>query len=163
MKTLEDVTAIAKRQLAQFGRLHPTIVIEGTRASETAPLPDAPEAIKLSLLEGLGFTLAAERRIGDLVQLFLVSEGWVSRNAAPHPALQPRHDPERIETVMACSYQVNDDAQQMALYSLIRDESGELTELRALPLASTGTAESPPLEAIARGFKRGEAVGLSGR
>ena len=50
--------------MAKYGRLEPNLVIEGSTGSETVPLPDLPEPAKLSVLEALGYTLAAEDRIG---------------------------------------------------------------------------------------------------
>lgn len=56
----------------------PAFDVEGTGGSEAVLLPDLPEAIKLSVLEGLGYTLAVEDRVGELAQVFLVAEGWRS-------------------------------------------------------------------------------------
>ena len=155
MKTLDDVMTAAKHQLTRFGRLPPTILIDGTAASETAPLPQVDEALKLSVLEALGFTVAKENRVGKLLQLFLVAEGWRSRRNGPHKALRPEYDPDRVECVMVFCYQAEPEARQMALYDLVRNAAGEPTALALVAQPQSDAVESPPLEAVLRGFKRG--------
>src|SRR5262245_64359383 len=115
MKKLEDVIALVKRLLAKHGGLDPILLIEGTTGTETKPLPDADEAIKLALMEALGFVLAREDRIGELRQFFLVAEGWRSHQPYHHGLLmtQPRHDPDRVEVVMVSRYREPEGSKEM--------------------------------------------------
>lgn len=154
MKTIDEVVITAKEQLTRFGRLLPTILIEGTNGNEAIPLPDLAEPQKLSVLEALGFTYARENRVGKLVQLFLVAEAWRSTRNGPHPSLKPQHDPKRVECVMVSHYRIEPEARRMSVYDIVRNDAGELIELTALP--NQGHAvESPPLDAMILGFKRG--------
>ncbi len=157
MLTKDNVVAAVKHKIAKFGGITPTIMIEGTDGSEFSPLPQLPEALKLSVLEALGFTLATENRIGELVQLFLVAEAWRSSRNGAHPALRPQHDPNHVECVMVFHYRVASETRRMVVYDIVRNEAGELTELKPLDQlqAETSAAESPPLDALLRGFKRG--------
>ncbi len=157
MKTIDEIMTAAKQQLARYGRLMPTILVEGTGGSEAFPLPDLTEELKLSLLDALGDTLAREDRVGELLQLFLVAEAWRSARNGAHPALRPQHDPQRVECVMAFHYRVASETRRMVVYDIVRNEAGELTELKPLDQlqAETSAAESPPLDALLRGFKRG--------
>src|SRR5689334_11891201 len=101
MKTLEEVVAFTKHLLTKYGQLDPTLLIEGTAGGVARPFPDAEEPVKLALCGALGFTLAREGTIGELGQVFLLSEGW--RSHAPYApgvkATQPKHDPHRVEVV----------------------------------------------------------------
>ncbi len=158
MKTLNDVVIYAKRLLTKQGGFDPILLIEGTTGSDERPLPELPEAVKLSLLEALGFAIARENRIGDLLQLFLVSEGWGSK--APYTpgiaATQPKHDPNRVEVLMVAHYDVSAGRKAMTLYEQVRNDAGELIELTALSDPGKGAlVESRPLEAVIRGFQRG--------
>jgi hypothetical protein len=166
MITIEDVVSVAKRLLAKHGGLAPTLLIEGTAGSGAFPLPDADEAIKLSLLEALGFTLAREGRIGELRQIFLVAEGW--RSHRPYvpglPATQPKHAPDRADVLMVSHYREPEGTTAIVLYDLVRDVSGEPAALaaRARPGDETRVVASPPLEVIVRGFRRGRAGATGG-
>jgi hypothetical protein len=159
MKTIEDVVSLAKQLLTKHGGLEPILLIEGTAGSGAFPLPDADEAIKLALLEALGFTLAREGRIGELRQLFLVAEGWRSRQPSRRglPATQPQHAPDRVDVVMVSHHREPEGTGTMALYDLIRNARGEPTALEAVAQPGDGTrvVASPPLAAIVRGFRRG--------
>jgi hypothetical protein len=162
MQSLEDVITLAKRLILKGGGLEPTLLIEGTRGAETVPLPDAPETIKLPLLEAVGFTFARDDRIGLPVQLFLIAEGW--RSSTPYvPGLaptQPMHDPARIEVLMIYRQRLPDGSKQMVLYDIVRDRGGELRELRAVttPDDRPALVASPSMEALTRGFERGRAA-----
>src|SRR5689334_9633538 len=118
MKKMDDVVTFTKNLLAKYGRLEPTILLEGTAGGDARPLPDAPEPIKLALLEAIGYSLADTRAIGELTQLFLIAEGWAS--SAPYqpgvPATQPKHDPNRIEVVMIFRYDAGTGDKQMRVY-----------------------------------------------
>ncbi len=153
INTPDDVVDYAKKHLTKYGQLSPTLLIYGSTGNEVAPLPDLAEEMKLSLLEAFGYTLASEQRIGQLDRLFLLAEGWRSTRNGPHASLRPQHDPDRIESLMVFCYQAADDSRRMVLYDQVRDQRGELVELKALPEAEN--VESPPLDAFIRGFKRG--------
>lgn len=158
MLTLDKIISGAKHKIARFGGLEPTIFVEGTNNLEIAPLPDLSESLKHAVLEALGFTLAKENRVGELVQLFLVSEGWRVRrraNEGYRGALQPKHAPDRIECVMVFRYQVRPETRRMILYDIVRNNAGELTELRPVTTPSGERVESPTLDALLRGFQRG--------
>ncbi len=155
MNTLDDIVRAAKRQLAKDGSLQPTILIEGTSGSQALPLPELAEALKLSVLEALGYTYAQEHRIGELQQLFLIAEGWRSKRTGSHSALQPQFDPDRVECVMVFHYLAAPETRRMILYDLIRNQRGEVAELKAHPLPQNETVESPTLDALMRGFTRG--------
>ncbi len=159
MKTLEDVIVYAKRLLTKHGGLDPTLLIEGTTGSDTRPLPELPEAAKLSLLEALGFTIASENHVGDLQHLFLVSEGW--RSSAPYtPGVAmtlPKYAPDRVSVLLVAHYDLQGGRKQLMVYDLIRNAASELIELKAVSTSGDGMelVESKPLEAIIRGFQRG--------
>lgn len=133
---MNDIVLIAKKMLTAHGRLEPKLVIEGSTELETVPLPDLPEQAKLSVLEALGYTLASEGKIGHLEQIFLVAEGWRGTRNGPHAALRPQHDPNRVESLMVFHYQAKDDSRQMTIYDMVRNERGELIELKALPTSN---------------------------
>ena len=162
MQTLDDIIRVAKQLLTRYGRLPPMLVLDGTTGSDAVPLPDAPEPIKRSLLEGLGYTLATEQRLGGLVQLFLVVEGWGSTHNGHHPALRPQHAPDRVDVVMIFHDHLARQATQMVLYEQVRDANGRLTELKRIDREGD-TSVSPPLAAIVRGFRRGSGRDVEGR
>ncbi len=118
--------------MTKHGRMDPKFLIEGSAGSEAAPLPDLPEVAKLSVLEALDYTLAAENRIGRLEQLFLVAEGWRSGRDGPHVSLRPQHDPDRVEGMMVFHYQAEPETRRMILYDIVRDNAGELAEFKSV-------------------------------
>ncbi len=82
MKSLLDTVGITKNHLTKHGRIPPTIVIEGTRGEDTRLQPHVAEHLKLSILEALGYTMAKDNAVGELVQLFLVAAGRILPEAA---------------------------------------------------------------------------------
>jgi hypothetical protein len=72
---MHEIVQLMKRMITRDGGLEPTILIEGSKGAETRPLPDLPAQAKRALLEAVGYTLAVEDRIGDLVHLSFVAEG----------------------------------------------------------------------------------------
>lgn len=124
---LADLAALAKRALLRDRVLRPTLIVQGTAGVETAPLPYLPEPIKLSLLEGLGCTIAADNRVGDLVHVAFLCEGWRSnRQGGELAALRPEHDPDRVEVVLVTRYDAADRTLRLVFYDILRDAGGAL-------------------------------------
>jgi hypothetical protein len=74
MQSPRSVVRFAKQLITRDDFLDPVLLVEGTKDRVSRAYPDAPEQDKALLLEALGFTIAAEDQVGDLVQVFLVRE-----------------------------------------------------------------------------------------
>jgi hypothetical protein len=101
----------------------------------------------------LGQQFAREDRHGELKQLSMVSEAWMSLpKGGKLPAYRPSQDPDRTEVLIITQLTVATRACQMAIYRMVRDQAGTLATLETIGLPGAVTAESPLLEAFLEGY-----------
>jgi hypothetical protein len=110
-----------------------------------------------------GFAFAQSREVGELKQVFFISEAWMSiAELDKPPAVRPSQDPERIEVIMVSNLAVQEAPtrveSRMAILEMIRDAEGRLTDLNALGLAeesAEGHVENSLLDAFVVGYLAG--------
>src|SRR3954447_3672036 len=146
MTALSDIVKLAKKELTREGYLEPRIFLEGSKNSEIRPYPDLPEELKFELFEAVGYTIATENKLGDLLRIFTVSEAWVGKNID----VRPKDDPERYEAIFIFQYSLTVDTTYVAVYRTVRDKNDSLIELREgdIPNNEIGRALSPAIDAL---------------
>jgi hypothetical protein len=103
-------------------------------------------------------TLAKSGQVGDLEQVFMVSEAWMSQAAADQtPFVPPSQDPNRKEVLIVSNVQVKERETRMVIFEMIRDDAGELADLKEFEALRDERADaySPLLDAFVRGFRIG--------
>lgn len=158
--TLEDVTQLAKEIALESGVHVPTLIVEGSGPSVIAQLPDMPDTHegRLQLMHAAGFALGASSEVGELEQVFFISEAWVSvmRKGRP-PVLPPSADPERKEVLIISNLKVEGHQTDMAIFEMVREDEQlvALEPYEADHEAQAHTVEMPLLDAFVAGFSKG--------
>lgn len=157
--TLQEVTRLAQEVILREGAQLPTVIAEGseqTAITQIAYLAGTHEERAQQLFVA-GFMLAQSRLVGRLEQVFLIAEGWMSQaEEGKPPEYPPSRDPRRKEILFISSLKVRGRESGLALFEMLRDGQGQLTELREYqPSADQVTVESPLLAAFVAGFYAG--------
>jgi hypothetical protein len=104
----------------------------------------------------LGQAAAKSGRVGQLQQVFMVSEGWMSVASKEEPAkMTPSQDPDRKEVLIISGMQMKAGKKQLRLFEMLRDDEQQVTSLEEfLPEAEKEeTVEIPLVEAFIEGFQ----------
>ncbi len=163
--TLETLALIAREVTLKQGSHLPMIVVQGKDGSMIAELEDMPSTheARAQLLYSLGFNLGQERKFGQLKQVFMTTEAWLSMGSkdAP-PVMPPSQDPNRKEVLIISSFKLEDRSAGILMYEMIREDE-KLVDLKELHPVSEGEgiAHNPLLEAFAAGYIRGSEVPLN--
>ena len=159
--TLEEVVRIAKEVALEHGGHVPTLIAEGNKRAfggQIANLPETHED-RVRWMLSAGYALAQSGEVGDLRQVFFISEGWmvVGDEGAPL-ASRPSLDPKRKEVLVISNLSTREQESQLVIFEMVRDVEGQLAELRDIQLPDEneeGHAETPLLDAFVDGFRMG--------
>jgi hypothetical protein len=156
----EDVIRRAKEMTLRFGEHIPTLVVEGSKDTLTAPLHQVPgtHEARAQLLYAVGFMLGQRGELGALRQVTFICEAWMSQAAADE-AVQgpPSLAPDRIEVLCISRMQAEEQARAVVLWEMVRDHEGHLAALEAVerPGGEDSRLATPLLDAFAAGFQAG--------
>ncbi len=139
----------------------PTLIAEGSKRAfggQIGDLPDTHEE-RVEWMLSAGYALAQSGKIGDLQQVFFISEGWMSVAQEGQPLQsRPSQDPHRKEVLFISNRIFRTHQTRLAILEMVRDAEGWLTELSEIDLRdelNEGEAESPLLDAFIDGFRLG--------
>src|SRR5688572_21053538 len=78
--TFDEVVTQAKATILKDNYHSPILILEGNRTSLVHLISDMPETHgeRLALMSVLGSSIAKSGRAGQLLQVFSVTEGWLS-------------------------------------------------------------------------------------
>ena len=106
-----------------------------------------------------GYALAQSGEVGDLRQVFFISEGWmIVGEEGKLPASRPSEDPRRKEVLVISNLSTREQESRLVIFEMVRDVEGQLAELRDIQLPGEneeGHAETPLLDAFVDGFRMG--------
>ena len=161
--TIEEVVSIAQEVLLEHGNHVPTIIVEGEKGpviNQLVPFPETHEGRRERLFIA-GLMLAQSGRVGNLKQVFFISEGWMSlADETGPPQAPPSQDPDRIEVLQITLLEIEANHTDLVLFEMVRDAEEKLIELKPLEqpgVEEGGDVESPLLAAFVDGFGRGRA------
>ena len=119
---LQDVLALAKDLLLEVGEVRPMLIVLGSKAGTRIPLEQIPEnrAQKAKQMLGLGYAVGRDPKLGELRELFILFEGWMSLGASPTPAVMPADDPNRREVLVISRYQHHPPTTTMIVFRIHR-------------------------------------------
>lgn len=156
--TFDAVRQEAIDRLLQTGQHPPLVIAEGKLDGLVLEIPEmgSTHEERMKQMAITGFAMAHHGNIGDLRQVFFISEAWMGKAVGDVPFIPPSQDPQRIEVLSIANRTVVQPHTHLLLLEMRRDSSGHLTEVRHLH--ETGdkdgfSAESPLLEAFVFGFQ----------
>ncbi len=154
----EDVVHRAQEILRRDGHHVPILIVEGSRGRIISPVPEMPRghAERVKVMEGLGRAAAGTGGVGELRQVFMIAEGWMS---APEPgrSLQypPSDDPNRKEVLLISGLEPKGGRKRLKLFEIVRGEQGRVIGLQEV--VGGGDAEwdvqVPLLQAFSHAFQ----------
>jgi hypothetical protein len=156
----EDIVRVAKEMVLRDGYHIPILIVDGSRQPaflQITDMADTHEA-RARQMFAAGVRVARDGRMGRLRHVYFVTEAWLSVATDDQPPyLPPSQDPKRAEVLVVSGYARSTRKARMSLFEMIRDQAGELRELRDFKAAQGGEeeVESPLLAAFVRGFIRG--------
>lgn len=147
--TMTDVSQEAREVLLREGQHLPTVIVEGFHRRVVMRLVGVPPTHpqRLAQMFAAGYQLAERGDLGGLRQVFHISEAWLSR-AEPGEALElpPSQDPQRHEVLVISQLDIIHRQVQLAAFEMLRDATGQLSELRVSDMGDTeGRPEDAPL------------------
>jgi hypothetical protein len=157
--TLERVAQVARETALRDGGHAPMVIAEGSvnaTAVEIGALGDSHE-IRMAQMRVAGYVLGRQANIGKLLQVFFISEGWMSvASKGRLPATKPSEDPNRVEILLINHILLETNATQIVAYEMIRANDDKLVGLRKLPDMERegGQAQNFLLNAFIDEYKR---------
>jgi hypothetical protein len=125
---------------------HPPILIAQGSIGAVIGFPQQLPATadeRLKWMWGSGFENASDPRLGNLEEIFFVGEGWMSEvRDGKMPESSPSKDPQRKEILMVSSLKVGSQMANLAIYEMVRDELGNLTDLVEIEMDAEEGARS---------------------
>jgi len=158
--SIQQIASLAKEVALRDGRHVPTLIAEGSRREVLIQFTKFGNTFeeRQKQLTYTGYILAQDARLGLLRQAFFIGEGWmVGSEENKSPNVPPSQHPKRKEVLTVSGLTVASHQVGMVVYEMIRDDTGQLTELKTFASSSdeSVSAQSPLLEALVLGYAMG--------
>ena len=139
------------------GHHAPTLIIDGSARPVIVQIDGLAPTFegRIQQMFVAGQALACDGDAGRLRNVYFVSEAWLSQaQGGKLPEVPPSQDPQRKEVLIVDGVEAKSHRARVAIYEMVRDEQGNLREIREiiLPDDSTTSSDSPLLEAFLTGF-----------
>lgn len=165
--TLDQVIQQARDIILEHGEHPPLLIMTGSKQNVLGPISNIASTHegRVQQLFQMGFELGLTRSVGELKQIFFISESWLSKGQDDkQPTIPPSTDPNRIEVLLVSSLRLRGRTpqQSIVILEMVRDKQGKLTELREIERIEDdgdNKVESPLLLAAVRGFRLGSVSG----
>lgn len=155
----EEIVSIAKELMLRDGHHVPILIVEDNRKLIAGQIQDMPatHGERVELMRFLGQAAAKSGRVERLNQVYMVSEGWMSKaNEGNLPQVRPSQDPNRTEVLIISCMDVKHRRKEIKLYEILRDTNQQVIGFEeCLPDQDKKdeTIEIPLLEAFVHGFQ----------
>ncbi len=148
----------AKELALTDGENVPILIVTGSRNLLLAPLSFIPDTHdqRLDLMQSIGQIVGKSGKIGQLRQVFLISEGWMSIASDEKRAnMRPSQDPDRKEVLIISGLQIEGLKKSLKLFEMVRNQNKQVVDLLEIspPQGKDGRIEIPLLEAFSQGFQ----------
>ncbi len=154
---LETISETAKALLLRDGYHAPTLFVFGSKGGSVIQIIGDVGTIRerAATMQHIAAELAAEKKLGELQQVLLVSEGWASvPDDGKIPEIPPSEDPQRMEILLIAMMDLEKGETQILLFEMLRDEKGKLTNLPSVAQEMKGTeTRAYLLEEVVSGYK----------
>ncbi len=157
--SLDEIVSNAKEILLRDGNHVPALIVEGSKKLIVAPIPNMPETHgeRIVLLRFLGQAAVKTGSIGQLQQVFIITEGWLSVGIKEESSeVRPSQDPNRKEVLIISGMQIKERRKIMKLFEILRDDENQVISLEESLRdveEKEVTVEIPLVEAFVRGFQ----------
>jgi len=156
--SFEEIISNAKEVTLRDGYHVPIVVMDGSKGLSVAQFQEISETHggRMEVMRFLGQAAARDGRVGQLRQVFLISEAWMSRaDKGNPPTLRPSQDPNRKEVLIVSALQIEGRSKQLKLFEMRRNEQQRVIGLTEIePDSKKGTSiEIPLLEAFVQGYQ----------
>ena len=150
-----EVVAQAKASALKTGGHMPVLLLEGTKQSYVVALDTFPDDSleKRRTLFAVGYSVARNDKLGALVQVYFISEAWVSIiRQGTLPDVRPSQDPQRQEILVISCINLKEQTKEIAILSYVRDNEGRLIAIK--DFGNEGIQfESELLDAFLAGYR----------
>lgn len=156
--SFEEIILNAKEVTLRDGHHMPILIVEGSTRLIVSPIPEMPTTHqeRVELMSMFGEATARIGRVGQLKQVFLISEGWMSvASEGRIPELRPADDPQRKEVLIISGLQLPEQRRHLRLFEMLRNPNSQVVSLPELvpPGQKDERVEIPLLDAFANGFQ----------
>ena len=157
--SFDEIASNAKEHLLESGEHLPALILEASNDIFVGEIPDVPgtHGDRMELMRLLGESAANGGKVGQLSQVFMISEGWMSMGAKDKPAvMSPSEDPNRKEVLIVSSINILEDMKRIELFEIFRDENKKVIDLTRLLPDEDKKDESvkiPLLETFVQSFR----------
>ena len=138
------------------------LIIEGSKGGVAAlveEMADTHEG-RMQQMFSVGVEVGKDGQIGELDQVFFISEGWMSAASGEKPPkIPPSQDPERKEVLIVTQSKIAEDETRMKVFEMIRDRQGILTDLKDFEPGAI--KETTAKDAFQVGFRMGKSSKLN--
>lgn len=157
--TLEEIISNAKEIMLRDGNHVPVLIVEADSKVVAGQIPDMPptHGERMELMHFLGEAAARSGRVGQLQQVFMVTEGWMSQvHEDKAKKIRPSQDPNRKEVLIISAMQVPQRKKQMEVFEILRDDNQKVIGFEEFLPDKEKKDESidiPLVEAFVQGFQ----------
>ncbi|MBE7433145.1 MAG: hypothetical protein HS100_04465 [Anaerolineales bacterium] len=154
----DTIVEDAKKKVVQEGQHPPRAFVEGNKGPFETELPEFPETHedKLEYMAALGQLAAESGRIGELLQIFIVSSGllWEVEDAIHLEFSQPYH-PEAKPVLIISGVQLEEKRKSLVIFEVLRGQEHQVVGFLDLLIETDiGIPLETPLEdAFIAGFR----------
>lgn len=156
--TRQEIQAQVRQLALREGRHVPLLIVEGSQTNVIAQLHHLPETHegRAQILFQLGFALVQDGFPGIPVQVFFISEAWMSLVQDETHLASPSQDPNRIEVLVIAGLHLLEHWQSLVVLEMIRQDN-QLVDLqeRVDQVSTDGSVSSPLLDAFILGYMAG--------
>jgi len=151
---MEKVVQWVKTIVLKTGRHLPTILFSGTERKDVVFLGDLPNhyAEKIICMRDAGRHASARHNVGKLNKVFLIMEAWMVKLENGMPFIPAHQLPARVEVLVISCLDMQTQEQTVTTLEYVRDEQGNLIEIKESWLPHGVRAESPLLPAFVAGY-----------
>lgn len=158
--TIKEIAEQARKITLASGFHTPTLIVEGTLNGAVWELADMPtnQIEKMSTFYMAGVAVSQRKEIGELEEVFLITEGWMSRARNGRlPDVAPSKDPDRQEVLLITGARPAPGCNEFVAWEILRDSAGRICDLKLMPTTvfNGASVASPLLEVFLGGYRIG--------
>lgn len=158
---LESILKISEKTIMESNNHIPQLFLVGSQGKIMAILAELPENSeakhKLLFMAGykMGVDPKANEALGELQELFFVSEAWVSIiPKGQQSTVQPRNDPEKKEYLIVSIKNLKKNTDSLVMREIIRNKEGKVVKLENDK--TSGEVKSFIIDQFIAGFQAGQ-------
>jgi len=157
--SVDEIVSNAKEIMLRDGNHVPALIVEGEKKLIVTQIPNFPETHgeRIALLRFLGQAAVKTGAIGQLQQVFIITEGWMSMRSQDKPSeMRPSQDPNRKEVLVISGLQIKERKKYMKVFEILRGSDQQVVSLEEfLPDGEKKdtSVEIPLVEAFVQGFQ----------